>query len=134
MRNFGITGLTEVGVLGTNGKMSEISAAVGLTSFESFDEVIWTNHRNYAQYQTNMARIPGMELLRLTADLDLYQPTKDCLELLGSRLTKGSVVGFDELNHAAFPGETVAVHEALGLNNIQLRRSPWSADESYFVV
>ncbi|MDG2127553.1 MAG: TylF/MycF/NovP-related O-methyltransferase [Fuerstiella sp.] len=67
-------------------------------------------------------------------DLDLYQPTRDCLKLLSSRLTKGSVVGFDELNHAAFPGETVAVHEALGLNNIQLRRSPWSADESYFVV
>ncbi len=67
-------------------------------------------------------------------DLDLYQPTRDCLELLRSRLTRGSVVGFDELNHAAFPGETVAVHEALGLNNIQLRRSPWSADESYFVV
>jgi hypothetical protein len=67
-------------------------------------------------------------------DMDLYQPTLDCLKLLKGRLTRGSVVGFDELNHAVFPGETTAVREALGLENIALRRSIWSGDESYFVV
>lgn len=67
-------------------------------------------------------------------DLDLYQPTKDCLQRLAQHLTKGSVVGFDELNHANFPGETVAVREALGLQNIQLQRSPFSADECFYVV
>lgn len=67
-------------------------------------------------------------------DLDLYQPTKDCLEHLGRHLTQGSVVGFDELNHSHFPGETVAVREALGLQKIQLQRSPFSADECFFVV
>jgi hypothetical protein len=44
------------------------------------------------------------------------------------------VVGFDELNHAAFPGETTAVREVLGLSSIRLKRSVWSGDESYFVV
>lgn len=67
-------------------------------------------------------------------DMDLYQPTRDCLKLLRSRLTKGSVVGFDELNNASFPGETVAVAEVIGLDNIELRRSPFSADECYFVA
>jgi hypothetical protein len=67
-------------------------------------------------------------------DMDLYQPTVDCLNLLRGRLTRGSIVGFDELNHAAFPGETLAVKDALGLDAVHLRRSPWSADESYFVV
>ncbi len=67
-------------------------------------------------------------------DMDLFQPTADCLKLLKGRLTQGSVVGFDELNHAAFPGETIAVQEVLGLEKIRLRRSLWSADESYFVV
>ena len=67
-------------------------------------------------------------------DVDLYQPTLDCLKLLKGRLTQGSVIGFDELNHAAFPGETRAVQDALGLENIRLRRSPFSADECYFVV
>ncbi len=67
-------------------------------------------------------------------DMDLYQPTLECLNLLKGRLTRGSVVGFDELNHAVFPGETTAVIEALGLETIRLRRSQWSGDESYFVV
>lgn len=67
-------------------------------------------------------------------DMDLYQPTADCLKLLKGRLTQGSIVGFDELNHAAFPGETTAVRDVLGIDSIALRRSPWSADESYYVV
>lgn len=67
-------------------------------------------------------------------DLDLYKPTLDCLKMLKGRLTQGSVIGFDELNHAAFPGETRAVQESLGLENIRLQRSPFSADECYFVV
>lgn len=67
-------------------------------------------------------------------DLDLYQPTLDCLRLLQGRLTQGSIIGFDELNHAAFPGETRAVQDALGLQNLRLQRSPFSADECYFVV
>jgi hypothetical protein len=67
-------------------------------------------------------------------DMDLYQPTVDCLKLIRDRLTRGSIVGFDELNHAAFPGETTAVREVLGLASVRLRRSPWSGDESYYVV
>ena len=67
-------------------------------------------------------------------DMDLYEPTLDCLGLIKSRLTKGSVVGFDELNHQTFPGETAAVKDALGLQNIALRRSKFSSDECYFIV
>lgn len=67
-------------------------------------------------------------------DLDLYEPTRDCLKSLKGRLTQGSIIGFDELNHTSFPGETLAVREALGLENIRLRRSPFSADECYFIV
>jgi hypothetical protein len=55
-------------------------------------------------------------------DFDLYRPTKDCLQNLLSRLVKGSVIVFDELNCPSFPGETIAVQEVLGLNNIRLKR------------
>jgi hypothetical protein len=55
-------------------------------------------------------------------DMDLYEPTKRCLELLKPHLTRGSILGFDELNCAEFPGETVAVREVLGLDRIALRR------------
>jgi hypothetical protein len=67
-------------------------------------------------------------------DLDLYAPTKKCLELLKPRLTQGSILGFDELNEEATPGETVAVMEALGLGNVALRRLPYTSRTSYCVV
>lgn len=67
-------------------------------------------------------------------DLDLYEPTKKCLELLRSYLTKGSVLGFDELNFTAFPGETVALREVLGLDRYAIRRSPLSPTASYLVI
>lgn len=67
-------------------------------------------------------------------DLDLYAPTKKCLELLKPRLTKGSVLGFDELNEHATPGETLAVMEALGLSNVALRRLPYTSRTCYCII
>ncbi len=57
-------------------------------------------------------------------DMDLYEPTKRCLELIKACLTRGSILGFDELNCAEFPGETAAVREVLGLDRVALRRPP----------
>jgi hypothetical protein len=65
-------------------------------------------------------------------DFDVYEPTKKCLELIKPYLTKGSIIGFDELNDPQFPGETVALKESLGLNNIAIKRSKYSGIQSYF--
>ncbi|WP_445397078.1 crotonobetainyl-CoA--carnitine CoA-transferase [Zobellella sp. An-6] len=65
-------------------------------------------------------------------DFDIYMPTKLCLEKLIPRLTKGSIVVFDELNCPAFPGETVAVQEVLGINKIELRRDTNNPYVSWF--
>ncbi len=67
-------------------------------------------------------------------DFDLYEPTKKCLEAIRPRLTKGSVVGFDELNDPDSPGETHALMEVFGLNNIRLQRPPHASRVSYFIV
>jgi len=67
-------------------------------------------------------------------DFDLYEPTKKCLELIRDRLTCGSVLGFDELNFEAFPGETIALRETLGLGRYALRRSPLNPLPSYLVI
>jgi hypothetical protein len=67
-------------------------------------------------------------------DFDLYEPTKKCLELIRNRLTRGSVLGFDELNFEAFPGETIALRETLGLDRYALRRSPHNPLPSYLVI
>lgn len=57
-------------------------------------------------------------------DMDVYTPTKNVLTKIIPKLTKGSLLVFDELNCPHFPGETIAVSEVLGLNNISLRRHP----------
>ncbi|WP_339058039.1 TylF/MycF/NovP-related O-methyltransferase [Candidatus Regiella endosymbiont of Tuberolachnus salignus] len=57
-------------------------------------------------------------------DMDIYKPTKDVLEAIIPRLTKGSLLVFDELNYKLFPGETQAVIEVLGLNNLRLHHFP----------
>jgi hypothetical protein len=67
-------------------------------------------------------------------DFDIYQPTKDCLELLLPRLTKGSVIAFDELNCPEFPGETLAVMETIGLSKYAIKRSPLNPLISYIVI
>jgi hypothetical protein len=67
-------------------------------------------------------------------DFDLYEPTKVCLEAIRPHLVRGSVLGFDQLGSRNFPGETLAVRDALGLEGLLLRRSPYAAQASYVVV
>lgn len=56
-------------------------------------------------------------------DTDLYQPTYDVLRIIENRLTKGSVLVFDELSCEHFPGETIALREVIGTEKLKLRRS-----------
>jgi hypothetical protein len=67
-------------------------------------------------------------------DFDIYEPTKKCLELLKPYLTKGSVLGFDELCDTTFPGETIALREVLGLPNVRVQRNRFSGAQSYVIV
>lgn len=57
-------------------------------------------------------------------DMDIYKPTRDALDMILPRLIRGSLLVFDELNCPHFPGETQAVVEILGLNNLRLQRFP----------
>ena len=63
MKNFGFAGYDQVIYIGTNGKMSEISAAMGLTSLESLHNFVETNHRNYQQYRRELTEVAGLRLL-----------------------------------------------------------------------
>lgn len=67
-------------------------------------------------------------------DFDLYEPTKVCLDAIKDRLTKGSVVAFDELNHHVWRGETLAFKETFGLGRYAIRRMPYNPDPSYIVI
>jgi dTDP-4-amino-4,6-dideoxygalactose transaminase len=62
MKNFGFAGYDNVIYIGTNGKMNEISAAMGITSLESLDQFIGVNYDNYKIYQKELQGIPGVRL------------------------------------------------------------------------
>jgi hypothetical protein len=55
-------------------------------------------------------------------DLGLYAPTKEALQAMQSRLMKGSILVFDELNYEFAPGETQAVIESLDLKQYTVQR------------
>jgi dTDP-4-amino-4,6-dideoxygalactose transaminase len=62
MKNFGFAGYDNVECVGINGKMSEVSAAMGLTGLESLEEFRAANRRNYAHYRDRLASLPGIRL------------------------------------------------------------------------
>lgn len=65
MVNFGFAGEDEVAYLGTNGKMSEACAAMGLTSIDSMAAIVDHNRANYAAYRAGLAGLPGIRVMAL---------------------------------------------------------------------
>lgn len=63
MKNFGFTDYDQTDCIGINGKMNEVSAAMGLTNLESLDEFIAINKTNYHNYKTVLAEIPGLSII-----------------------------------------------------------------------
>jgi len=67
-------------------------------------------------------------------DFDIYAPTKAALEAIKPHLCKGSILVFDELCDDLLPGETIALRETWGLNNVRIQRFPMTARISYLEV
>jgi dTDP-4-amino-4,6-dideoxygalactose transaminase len=63
MRNFGFTTYDQTRSIGVNGKMNEISAAMGLTNLDSMAEFIAINRRHLQQYQDQLAGFAGISFL-----------------------------------------------------------------------
>lgn len=64
MKNFGFSGYDKVLYIGTNGKMNELSAAMGLTNLESVAEFTETNRSNLETYRENLKDVPGISVIR----------------------------------------------------------------------
>ena len=71
MKNFGFSNYDEVSYVGTNGKMTEVSAAMGLTSLEGLEGFVSVNRSNYEHYQKELAGVSGVLLLP-------YDSTEKC--------------------------------------------------------
>jgi dTDP-4-amino-4,6-dideoxygalactose transaminase len=74
MTNFGFTNFDKVEYLGINGKMNEISAAMGLTNLEAMEDIIAVNRRNYEAYKVGLANVPGISVINYdSAERNNYQ-------------------------------------------------------------
>ena len=63
MRNFGFAGIDNVIHPGTNGKMIEIAAAMGLVNLDAIDDIIDSNRRHYRSYSLGLQGLKGLSLL-----------------------------------------------------------------------
>ena len=71
MRNFGFAGYDEVVSLGTNAKMTEICAAMGLSNLSSVDDRIYENEELYQTYYENLFDVTGISVIKYD-DSDKY--------------------------------------------------------------
>lgn len=70
----------------------------------------------------------------LFLDMDLYEPTKVALENFYPRMPKGSVIAFDELDNPIWPGETAALLETVGINNLKIERFDFDPYIGYAII
>ncbi|OYP32363.1 DegT/DnrJ/EryC1/StrS family aminotransferase [Rhodopirellula sp. MGV] len=63
MRNFGFAGMDEVIHLGTNAKMPEICAAMGLSLLPMLDEIQSANRYKHSLYQAHLETVDGIRFL-----------------------------------------------------------------------
>lgn len=65
MKNFGFAGMDKVIHLGTNAKMPEICAAMGMSMFGCIDQIKAKNRTNYELYKTLLEGTAGIKLFSL---------------------------------------------------------------------
>ena len=77
---------------------------------------------------------PHLVVSLLFLDCDLYEPTKLALERFLPRMPQGAVLAFDELDNPIWPGETLALIEALGMGRVKLQRLEWDPYIAFAVL
>lgn len=70
----------------------------------------------------------------LYLDLDLFQPTLDCLENCYKHMSRGSIICFDEINHEYWPGESLAVKKFFKINNLKFNKFDFDSTSAYVVI
>lgn len=77
---------------------------------------------------------PHILVAVLHLDMDVYSATKVAIETFYPRMPKGAMIIFDEINQPGYPGETLAVQEALGIRNLRVQRCAYETGLSYAIL
>jgi dTDP-4-amino-4,6-dideoxygalactose transaminase len=93
MRNFGFSGPDNIIYVGTNGKMTEVCAAMGVTSLESVEHFMNVNRHNHRAYRKELATVPGILLMAYSeSDQSNYQYVVIEVDELLSGLTRNELM------------------------------------------
>ncbi len=77
---------------------------------------------------------PYLVISLLYLDFDILEPTSTALEHFVDCMPKGAVIVFDQLNSRSWPGESIALKDRINLNNLKIRRFPFTSTLSYAVI
>ncbi len=89
--NFGFAGKDNVVALGINGKMSEPSAAMGITLFEELDKYINHNKIIHSTYVLGLEKIEGLSIVKNNATESNYQYLPMLIDELVTGITRDEV-------------------------------------------
>ena len=81
-----------------------------------------------------LQREPQTVVSLLHLFFEFYEPRYVFIVLFLPRMPKGAVIVFDELNNRTWPGETLAVMEALNLPRLRIQRFTYEPHVSYAVL
>ena len=122
--------------VGAKDGCSDLARSGAYGTAQDYDSYL-TEVLDYHQQENVMGHVKKYEIVKgedILLDMQLYEPTKRCLEAIRPYLTRGSVVALDELNCDEFPGETLALKEAWGLDRYRLTRSQFLPDRTYLTI
>ena len=80
LRNHGIKSEEECVLAGTNAKMNELQAAMGLCNLENLKTNIELRKKIYLHYKEKLRRLPNIEFQKITASKYNYSYFPICLE------------------------------------------------------
>lgn len=76
---------------------------------------------------------PELIVSLLVCECDIYDPTYAALKHLYPRMPKGGILLFVSTNFEKTPGETVALNEVLGIENVRLERFPFATKFAFLI-
>lgn len=85
MRNHGIISEEEVRLPGTNAKMNEFQAALGLCNLETVEASIQSRRRLYERYKENLTGIPSLRFQEIAASKYNYAYMPVCFDDIETR-------------------------------------------------
>lgn len=92
MRNHGIRSEEEVSLPGTNAKMNEFQAALGLCNLETVEANIQARRRLYERYKERLSNINNLKFQRITASKYNYAYMPVCFDSVATRDTVDAIL------------------------------------------